>query len=145
MDKQEKGLQKKKTEIDHLKELIRRSGLPLELEIAGFLSRKKQWTVSTKPSYLDKDVHAGRSIDILADYAIWEDIQPDTCFHHVELLIECKKIPGNAWVFVKPSFTVPQPPYTFRNIFHVIDSGSVDAYPLPPHNLHQDRNCPIAI
>ena len=75
---------------------------------------------------------------------MYDEIDNEICFHYIKLLIECKKIPGNAWVFVKPSFKFPPPPYTYRSVFNVIESSSQDAYPLF-HNLHYDRNCPIAI
>lgn len=144
MHKEKKGLSRKKNEKDRLKELIRKSGLPLELEIASFLNLKKEWIVSTNPGYLDKDSHEGREIDISAEFTITDEIDDETCLHFVKLLIECKKIPGNAWIFVKPSFKVFPPPHTFVSAFDVISSSSVDAHPYI-HNLHDERNCPIAI
>jgi len=137
-------LSPKKTEIDHLKEMMRKSGLPLELEIINFLNSKEGWRVSTNSGYLDKDSGNGREIDITAKFVIEDEINKEICFHYVKLLIECKKIPANAWVFVKAPFEVYRPLSTYTSVFDVIPSSSLDAFPSLP-KLHYYRNCPITI
>jgi hypothetical protein len=46
-----------KTETDHLKELILKSGFPLEIEIASYLGERStlmsDWGISTSAHYLD--------------------------------------------------------------------------------------------
>lgn len=118
-----------KSETDFLKELIRKSGFPLEIEISSFLNSAKtslklkdpkDMKVSTSAYYLDKDEKKGRQLDIKAQILI----EPSATNNRksitdvmifLNLLIQCKSIPGNAWVF----FRSPQ------KIAPICDSTSV--------------------
>ena len=70
------GKKTHKAEIDHLKELIRQSGFPLEIEIASFLESARiplnleDMEVSTGTYYLDKDEKKGRELDIEVEIPI---------------------------------------------------------------------------
>lgn len=93
-----------KTETDHLKELILKSGFPLEIEIASYLAERStlmsDWGISTSAYYLDKDKGIGRELDIKMKI----DVSPEKTkspMIFLNLLIECKSILGNAWVFFK--------------------------------------------
>lgn len=107
----------RKSEVDRVKELAKQSGFPLQVEIASFLEDArvstglKDMEVSTSTSYLDKDTGKGRELDIRAEFPIvykhsvggktWDDVGA-----YLNLLIQCKRIPGNVWLFFKPSHEV---------------------------------------
>lgn len=99
-----------KSKKDYLKELILQSGFPLEVEIASFLTEKCKLIdgknmvldtdISTCAYYLDKDEGKGRELDIKARVPISTKIRKSPMIY-LNLLIQCKNIPGNAWVFFK--------------------------------------------
>ena len=99
-----------KSEMDYLKELILRSGFPLEIEITSFLTEKCklidykymgiETDILTCAYYLDKDEGKGRELDIKARVPISTEIKKSPMIY-LNLLIQCKNIPGNAWVFFK--------------------------------------------
>lgn len=104
----------KKSEIDRLKELVRKSGFPLQIEIASRLysartkRNLKEMEVSTGMYYLDKDENKGRELDITARIPIQynrilEGKSLGLTGIDLSLLIQCKRMPGNAWVFFKTS------------------------------------------
>lgn len=123
----EEKIQKK--EIDYLKELIGQSGFPLEIEIASFLESMKtsmNWEfmeVCMGAYYLDEDENKGKELDIKAEIPVFceEKIkgkQVDSASIFIDLLIECKRIPGNAWVF----FKTPQKIFSDVKSTSVLDS-----------------------
>ena len=82
-------------EINYLKEKIRKTGYPLEIEISSMLDRK--WVVVNTDAYLDSDEGKMRDIDITA----WQ-YSPKTWLPimvEIGLIIECKKDDNFAWVF----------------------------------------------
>ena len=82
-------------EINYLKEKIRKTGYPLEIEISSMLDRK--WVVVNTDAYLDSDEGKMRDIDITA----WQ-YSPKTwlpILAEIGLVIECKKDDNFAWVF----------------------------------------------
>lgn len=91
-------------EIEFIRNELKRKGYPLENYIAGSLAGKK-WHVQPNAYFLDKDTDKGRELDIKAEY---EGFQSNSWTYFIpQLLIQCKKIIGNAWIF----FSVPQKEY----------------------------------
>lgn len=90
-------------EIQELKKLIQKSGFPLETEIATSIENifgHKLLNSPTNSYYLDKDEKKGIEIDI--NYTLSaEPKNLDSPLSFIHNLIECKNIPGNAWVFFK--------------------------------------------
>jgi hypothetical protein len=112
-----------KSEIDHLKELILKSGFPLEIEIASYLAERStlmsDWGIETSAHYLDKDKGIGRELDIKMKI----DVSPKkkgSPMIFLNLLIECKSILGNAWVFFKSPHKL-EPKYESTSILDVLD------------------------
>ena len=110
-----------KTEIDRLKELIRQSGFPLQIEVASFLDsvrvpmKLQDMQVSTSAYYLDKDTKKGRELDIKALIPIkYKGKVKGKSFDKIgaflRLLIQCKRIPGNVWMFFKTSHEIVSMP-----------------------------------
>ena len=111
-----------RSEIDHLKKLIRQSGFPLQIEIASFLESARvsmnleDLEVSTSAYYLDRDEKKGRELDLKVKIPIeykgkFKGKPLDLIGIFLNLLIQCKSIPGNTWVFFKTShevFSVPK-------------------------------------
>ena len=98
-----KDKQNDDSDIVRLKEQILRSGFPLEIEIASSLTQ--QFTtmdadISTSAYYLDKDDGKGRELDIKAFIPI-EPLKDESSLVFLNLLVESKNIPGNAWVFFR--------------------------------------------
>jgi hypothetical protein len=91
--------------IDFLKNELKKKGYPLENYVQSMLDNKN-WDVYPNSYFLDKDTQQGRELDIKATYETeksqtWTNIFP-------RVLIECKKVPGNAWIF----FSGNQRPFT---------------------------------
>lgn len=96
-----------KSELDHLKELILKSGFPLEIEICSFLLKRcilisEDVDIVTGAYYLDKDVGKGRELDIKVKIPIIGQKGEKSPMIFLNLLIQCKSIPGNAWIFFQP-------------------------------------------
>lgn len=94
-------------EIDFIKRELKKRGYPLEHYVQALLV-EKGWVVQPNAYFLDKDTNKGRELDIKAAY---EDFESSSwsCFF-LNLLVQCKSLPGNAWIF----FSVPRQsvPYT---------------------------------
>lgn len=101
-----------KSEIDRLREFIRQSGFPLEIELSSVLDsardhkKLKDMDVSMGAYYLDKDTKQGRELDSKVSIPIrykgeLKGKKRNLIGMFLDLLIQCKKIPGNAWVFFK--------------------------------------------
>lgn len=106
-----------------LKELILRSGFPLQIEISSSLTKHFTATDSlvqilTSAYYLDNDEEKGRELDIKVKIPIFPQkirVSP-TVF--LTLLVQCKNIPGNAWVFFKS----PQKIYSTCESTSILDA-----------------------
>jgi len=74
-----------------------KSGMPLELEVYEAITKTKNWSAHPSQYYVDSDEGKGREVDLLA---LLEHDNPARHYSiTVQLIIECKKIPGNAWMF----------------------------------------------
>lgn len=76
---------------------LERSGISLELQVYEMISKAKGWTASPKQYYVDSDEGKGRELDLHAELSF--DTREKYYNLNLHLIIECKKIPGNAWVF----------------------------------------------
>ena len=126
-------------EIEGLKKLVLQSGFPLEIEVSSFLAKQcnlisEDFEVTMSDYYLDKDLNKGRELDIKVDIPIESPKTSSTIF--LDLLIQCKNLPGNAWVFSKaPQRVVPACRSTsildlldWRPRWHVVFSGQKDLH-----------------
>ena len=85
-----------KDEFERIKNDIKKSGFPLEIEVSEVLKRH-EWRVLNQQYYFDRDERKVRTIDILAyvaDHSQVGDYKP----FHVSLIIECKSS-SKPWVF----------------------------------------------
>ena len=103
-----------------VKEAIKKSGFPLQLEIAHLLE-ERGYDVSNSVYFFDKDEKKAREIDIEtfmnADrIAASLDTEDDKWYFNPALIIECKKSDDLSWVFYDSK------PMNFSNdIGHFID------------------------
>ena len=95
---------KEKTNEDIEKFLIAKvasSGLSLENNVSRFL--KQNYNVKREVPFYDKDEQKGRTFDVLATKFFPDDSNFKKDEKHsiaqYNLVIECKNIPGNVWVF----------------------------------------------
>ena len=98
-----KGLIMKKDNdiIQKIKDDIRKSGFPLEIEVSSIL-QDDGWIVHNQVYYRDKDTGKDRAVDIAA-FKRFDGDFTDYDFFHVSLIIECKRS-SCPWVF----YTVPK-------------------------------------
>jgi urate oxidase len=85
-----------KTYIKDIKEDIKKAGFPLEISISTIL-KKKGWNVENQVFYFDKEKRKNRTIDILAQKTISENVGSLSSLEY-SLVIECKKS-EKPWVF----------------------------------------------
>lgn len=78
-------------------EEIEKKGYPLEKNVIAIL-REKGWDTYPSVHFYDKDSGKDRELDIRAEKEIHLEAL-DQLLVNIRLLIQCKKIPGNAWVF----------------------------------------------
>lgn len=83
---------------DRVSEIVSQSGYPLEYKVATMLEGIVT-DIQTHTSFIDVETEKEREIDIKA--FIECEVLPETTIH---LIIECKNIPGNLWVFKKLPF-----------------------------------------
>jgi hypothetical protein len=88
-------------EIEFIKSALKKKGYPLENYVQALLVGKN-WHVQPNAYFLDKDTNKGRELDIKAYYEAFASNSWSGFI--LNLLIQCKKLPGNAWVF----FSVPR-------------------------------------
>lgn len=88
-------------ETEFIKEELEKRGYPLENYVQTFLVNK-HWNVQPNAYFLDKDTNKGRELDIKAIYERFKSHSWTSFF--LNLLIQCRKLPGNAWIF----FSVPR-------------------------------------
>lgn len=94
-----------RTKEEHIWEDIEKSGLPLEIDVASILE-SSGCDVSASQYYVDYDEGKGRQIDALATATTGIGSKNYELLIVVHFTIECKKLPGNAWVFF-PSHEAP--------------------------------------
>ena len=88
--------------IEFIKNELKKKGYPLENYVQSLLVNNK-WRVQSHAYFLDKDTDKGRELDLKA-------YNDDFVSDHwrarfvLNLLVQCRKLPGNAWIF----FSVPQ-------------------------------------
>ena len=90
-----------KGEKDYITKEIKRSGFPLEIEVAKVLE-DKGWEVDPSSPYRDYDQGILREIDLIAHRAMQATLtgRPIAPYSaEVELVIECKKSEEFVWVF----------------------------------------------
>ena len=88
-------------QTEFLKRELKKKGYPLENYLQALLANKG-WHVQPNAYFLDKDTNKGRELDIRA---IYDDFEYSSwSYFPLNLLIQCRRIEGNAWIF----FSVPQ-------------------------------------
>lgn len=89
-------------QIDFLKNEIKKTGYPLEIEISSLLDKEWQTVINTD-SYYDRDEQKLRDIDICAfdDFEAPKNL-PITA--QARLVVECKKSEDFAWIFFTRPF-----------------------------------------
>lgn len=91
------------TQIDHIKEEIKKTGFPIEMELLSLLN-SRNWFAIPNEYYFDPDLNIARSIDIRATPYPFKTKRNFTV--HYFLAIECKKSELSAWVFFETKFKV---------------------------------------
>lgn len=120
-------------EIDRLKTTYFEVGFSAEIKISSFLTEQcklidEDTDISTRAYYLDKDEEKARELDIKVNIPIASQKRKESPMIFLNLLIQCKNIPGNAWVFFKSPYKV----------WHTCKSASIlDAVEWTPR-LHVD-------
>jgi hypothetical protein len=115
------GRANKKTENEFVAEELRKSGFPLEIQVADILS-ENGWSVFPSYLYFDYDDGVHKELDIIAYKVLKGQIDASDYYNvHVELLIECKKREDNTWVFF-PRKVTPSP---YLQVISRIDSFDV--------------------
>ena len=109
-----------KNENDFVASEIRKSGYPLEIEIAELLERH-DWQVRPSVFYRDHDNGDSRETDIIA-YKSMRVVGSPYCIT-IALMIECKKRGGMTWIF----FPRPRTPNAmkYEPLLPAIDSFTV--------------------
>jgi hypothetical protein len=86
-------------ETEFIRNELKRRGFPVESYVQGLLA-DSGWQVQPNIYFLDKETNKGRELDMEARY---DGFIPSTWTKMmIELLIQCKTLPGNAWVFFSP-------------------------------------------
>lgn len=112
-------------EIEFIKKELKEKGYPLE-NYVQLLLMNQDWHVQPNAYFLDKDTNKGRELDIKATY---DDFESNSWSHLVlNLLIQCRRLPGNAWIF----FSIPGRP----DISMPISRLSLAEISLEPGGLH---------
>ena len=107
-------------EIRKIKEDVKKSGFPLEVEVHEIL-RKFDWRALHQQPFFDKEEGKQRPIDIVAIHADHSPLGDYTLFH-MSLIIECKSSVKHPWIF----YTVPKEKELFSFPF-----SPVEHYALP--------------
>lgn len=95
----------RKDEVEFIKEKLKKSGYPLENYVSSYIASDTSWHVYTNAYFLDKDTREGRELDIKAICHYGRPETPATISDfELTLLIECKRMLGNAWIFFKTPF-----------------------------------------
>jgi hypothetical protein len=128
--------------VEQLKKKILRSGFPLEIKVASVVStefEKIYSDISTSPYYLDRDEDKGRELDIKAQIPIGTNKDSPMIF--LNLLIECKNVMGNSWIFYESPHSVAVSHRT-TSILEATNWFSDSSHFMYNSNLHY-HNIPI--
>lgn len=90
----------KKSEIERVKEDLKKSGFPTEIWVSSILL-KHGWDVQNQVYYLDAEENKGRTVDVVAHKAFFETMGKHDRLNF-SLVIECKKS-EKPWVFYSSS------------------------------------------
>jgi hypothetical protein len=90
----------KKSEIERIKEDLKKSGFPTEIQVSSILV-KHGWDVENQAYYLDPEENKERTVDVVAHKAFFERMGKHDRFNF-SLIIECKKS-EKPWVFYSSS------------------------------------------
>ena len=124
----------KKEDIEKfLRGKVRESGFSFENKVANRL--KSKFTIAREEPYFDKDGDKGRAFDILATQRFPDEYQLDKNMRNsigrIDLIIECKDISGNIWVF-SPSKS-PDLSYPFHaSMNYMIKDPAMNVIPNEP-------------
>jgi hypothetical protein len=129
----ERNRNEKKFIIDQ----IRKSGFSLERHVVNSLI-EDSWDVYPRAHFYDKDFNKDRELDVRAEKTVSiEDLQLLLKFH---LLIECKKIPGNAWIFFEGPTAQGTTFLGYPRLFTFSDIFGIENELLPPiFDLHYKK------
>lgn len=97
--------------IDKIKKEIEKTGFPLELRVAEFLTRRDYY-VAHSLYYIDEEENKSREVDLRALHNT-EIKNVDGKTKHIRncLLIECKKSANKPWIFLSSSNSSYDPAY----------------------------------
>jgi hypothetical protein len=83
-------------ETEFIRDELKKRGFPLESYVERLLT-DSGWHVNSNVYFMDKESNKARELDIEANF---DKFAPSTWTMIVfNLLIQCKRLPGNAWVF----------------------------------------------
>ena len=100
-------------EVEFIRDELKRRGFPLESYVERLLV-DSGWRVNSNVYFLDKESNKARELDMEASF---DKFAPSTWTKIIlNLLIQCKRLHGNAWVF----FSCPSKSVRF-DIFHKCD------------------------
>ena len=125
-------------EIEFIKHELKKRGYPLESYVQSLLVSKK-WHVQPNAYFLDKDTDKGRELDIKA---IFDDFKSYSWSHLIiNLFIQCRKLPGNAWVFFSPpKLSAPYKHITKYGLTDFLRLGSSPLGIFDPKGTHFDKS-----
>lgn len=130
-----------------LKEKILRSGFPLEIKVASALMQDFPGMcgdVSTSPYYLDKDEGKGRELDVKA--LLFTKSKSESPAVFINLLIECKNVQGNSWIFYNSPYVVDHFSHYYEtSVLRAIGWNNNMAYNLVYKSGLHFRHLPITI
>lgn len=123
---------------------VSQSGYPLQLIVANLL--RPQFHIHEEWSYVDKDTHEPRTIDILAEKWLWDINQEQPRVRPtLDLLVECKQS-ALPYVFFLSSSKPPVPNFPllaglFRDTLTITTDDSPSTWELPVlHALELDSH-----
>jgi hypothetical protein len=109
---------------------------------------KSGWRVYPNIHFRDRDLNTDRELDIWADKEYFLELGPtagELLVLRFHLIIECKKIPGNAWIFFPKPVEKGLTPIFFPRMYTLLDAFDLESEDLPVHlmtPLHYRRGFP---
>lgn len=95
--------------ISKISNEIEKTGFPLELRVAEFLTNRGYY-VTHSLYYIDEEENKSREVDLRAWHnTVIKNIDRRSCFIRNCLLIECKKTTNKPWVFLSSSVSAFDP------------------------------------
>lgn len=110
---------------------IKKSGYPFETYVQWILATKG-WHVQPNIYYPDKESNNGRELDIKAYKPMIVSTNTD---FYLNLIIQCKKIPGNVWVF----FQSPQEELFYPEILRASLADFLDEHRDFTHDIFEEE------